>query len=693
VTTVARAFRKGAQQQVPRLPKLLSRELEAELELTEDGKAEISALKADNDRIWPKPELGDILELKQQLEDDRTNWAAQVNNVRTARHLEDTTPEKWAKKLNLPEDRRFHSNNTGNEINRVVSMLGRNPARVTIPYTASTNVAIQRAEKQAQWAQAFLKAAERSARLPIWSRGDDAVVESGLGGFELYMTEAWEKVEKLIKERDPDVVDPDLDKQIDEALKTAGLPFAMRPIDSMALLVDPEDPDSPVLIVERKRYRNVYRRLQSKLSADEVEKLKLPRPGQRSWPDHQRLVRYSYGDTEETYEAHTAGEAGNLVEVIRYYDARWYVEVVAGRITECSEHRWPGIPVFPQFGKVTSSANSEWMLQGIVFGMLSQELAINDLVTLGLDNQYTYGRPFPVVTTSENGSNLLDKDGQPSVIRLDDPSRPPQLGPGQDVKDAFGGFAGNIDPQLLQLIQSYWQMSGLNPIAQGESPGADPSGFALNTLNTGAQALYESILDNKVKTLGNIIDFVRLAIRDTIGETVYLSVETNDHKGIEYLGLGPDDIDESPATVYIDPKSDMQKLAIISMLSTANQQGYISRRPVQVLGLTGIVEDPDDEDKQITLDNAKAMMLPQIVQSVLMQVTQDAFPELAAQPPGAPPPGGPQAGQSPDGLQQQGITPPRGTSVGNPAPKPGVAQANRGRAGQQPANQGVPALG
>jgi hypothetical protein len=186
---------------------------------------------------------------------------------------------------------------------------------------------------------------------------------------------------------------------------------------------------------------------------------------------------------------------------------------------------------------------------------------------------------------------------------------------------------------------------------------------------------------------------VRLAIRDTIGETVYLSVETNDHKGIEYLGLGPDDIDESPATVYIDPKSDMQKLAIISMLSTANQQGYISRRPVQVLGLTGIVEDPDDEDKQITLDNAKAMMLPQIVQSVLMQVTQDAFPELAAGPPGAPPPGGPQAGQSPDGLQQQGITPPRGTSVGNPAPKPGVAQANRGRAGQQPANQGVPALG
>lgn len=677
---------------MPRLPKLLSRELEAELELTEDGRAELAQVKAENDRIWPEPELGDILTLKQRLEDDRASWATKVYDVRAARFNLDTTPEKWAKKLNLPQDRRFHTNNTGNEINRVVAMLGRNPPRVTISPASDSNVAIQRAEKQARWCQQLLNTIERNALLPVWARGDDAAAETGLGGFEWYMTDAWDEVEALIAQLDPEAPDPDLDKQIDEAKRIAGLPFAVRPLDPLSLLFDPEDPESPMLIVERKHYAQVYQRLQEKLSREKVEELRLPRPGMRAWPPEYGLVRYQYRGVEETYNV--MPESGDLVEVIRYYDKRWLVEVVAGRIVDAEEHRLPGIPVFPQLGKVTSNANTEWMMQGVTFGMTSQELALNDLITLALDNQYTYGRPFPVITTSENGTNLLEKDGTPSIVRLDDPSRPPQLGPGQAIQDAFNNFQGNIEGSLIQQIQGYWQRSGLNDIAQGESPGADPSGFALNTLNAGAQALYESILDNKVRTIAGFCDYTRLAIKTTIGETVTLSVPTQDGKGVEYLALGPDDIDKVPTTVYIDPKSDLQRLSIISMLSTAWQQKLIQKRTVQTLGLTGIVEDADDEDRGILLDELKMMSLPMLLQSLVMQVQQDAFPELSAPPtPPGPPGGSPQNGMGPQGLQQMGVTPPRPVSVGNPAPKPGVAQANRGRGGQQPPAQGVPALG
>src|SRR5690606_21745284 len=120
--------------------------------------------------------------------------------------------------------------------------------------------------------------------LPIWARGDDAAAETGLGGFEWYMTDAWEEVEELIAEVDPDAPDPDLDKQIEEAKRIAGLPFALRPIDPLSLLFDPEDPESPYLIVERKHYKQVYQRLQGKLSRDEMESLRLPSPSMRAWP-------------------------------------------------------------------------------------------------------------------------------------------------------------------------------------------------------------------------------------------------------------------------------------------------------------------------------------------------------------------------------------------------------------------------
>lgn len=684
---------------MPRLPKLLSKALIAELELTPEGKAQIAKTNADNDRIWPEPELGDILTLKQRLENDRSRWAAKVQQVRVMRFNEDTTPPKWAQRLNLPDDRRIHTNLTGNEINRVVATMERNPPRVTISPASDSNPAIQRAEIQARWCQKLISAVESDPLTPVWAIGSDAAAETGLGGFEWYMTDAWDDVEELIAQVDPEAPDPDLMNQIDEAKKIAGIPFALRPLDSLSLLFEKDNYGvSRALIVERKHYAQVYQSVQAKLSTEEAEKLRLPPVGARAWPDTSRLIRYQYMGENRDYDVSPV--EGDLVEVLRYYDRRWMVEVVAGRITESKEHRLPGIPVFPQLGKVTSSASTEYMVQGITFGITSLELALNDMFTFGADNIYTYGRPFPVVETSENGQNLLDKEGNPYPIQLNDPSKAPQLGPGQKIADAFNGFTGHIEAPFLSALQSYYERSGLNPIASGDSPGADPSGFALNTLNTGAQALYESMLDNKVKTQAAFCDFSRMAIKSTIGEKVYLSVPTADGQGVEYIAIGPDDIDKVPTVVYIDPKSDMQRLAIISMLSTAWQQKLIQKRTVQTLGFTGIIEDPDQEDRGIYLEALQEMSLPGMLQSIIAQVQADAMPEAApamAGPgaPGAPSPGAPQGpnGTGPQDLQQQGITPPRGVSVGNPAPKPAVAEANRGRAGQQPANQGVPVLG
>ena len=624
-----------------RLPKPIPPALIAELELTEDGRVELAAKRRERnavlDRHWPEPTLGDIMELKDRLERERTGWSDEVALVRMMRFNNDQTPEKWAKKLNIPEERRFHSNRTANEINRVVGTMGRNPPKVTIRPAGDTQVSIQRAEKQSAWGGELLRYIERNSVYPVWSRGDDAAAETGLGGFEWYMTDRWQDVEELITSRDPEVDDPDLDKQIDEALRIAGCPFNIRPIDPLSLYFDiDEDGIATAIIYERKHYAQVYENLRDRLSSEELEEAQLPAPGARSWPARQFETSWTYLGAEQT--KNFAPDAQGQVECIRYYDKRWFVEIVAGKVVESKEHKLPGVPVFPQFGKLTSNPSAAYMMQGITMGMISQELAINDLFTLALDNQMTYGRPFPVVTTSENGSSNIDQDGQPQVIHLDDPAHPPVLGPGQAVMDAFGAFRGNIDPQFVRAIDSYWQMSGQNPIAAGESPGSDPSGYAINSLTSGAQALYESMLDNKCQTLGRVVDFSRMAVRDTFQETVYLSVPALKGKGIEYIGLGPDDIDEVPTDVSVDPMSDTQRMAFTEWLAAGNNGKYISRRTVQQRGYGGVITDPDDEDKEILRDDIRQMLIPFMAQLIVQTVAQDAFPSPGAPPPGGPPP-------------------------------------------------------
>ena len=684
-----------------RLPKPIPPQLVAELELTEDGRAELAVKrrerKAELDRLWPEPVLGDIMELKDRLERERTGWSDEVALVRMMRFNNDQTPKKWADKLNIPPERRFHSNRTANEINRVVGTMGRNPPKVTIRPASNTQVSIQRAEKQSAWGGELLRYIERNSVYPVWSRGDDAAAETGLGGFEWYMTDRWQDVERLIKDRDPEVDDPELDKRIDEELKLAGCPFNIRPVDALSLYFDVgEDGIETAIIYERKHYAIVYENIKKRLSSDELEKAQLPAPGARAWPARQFETSWTYLGAEQTKSF--APDAQGQVECIRYYDKRWFVEIVAGKVVESKEHKLPGVPIFPQFGKLTSNPSTAYMMQGITMGMVSQELAINDLFTLALDNQMTYGRPFPVVTTSENGSSNIDKDGQPQVIHLDDPSRPPMLGPGQTIVDAFGAFRGNIDMQFVQATDSYWQVSGQNPIAAGESPGSDPSGYAINSLTSGAQALYESMLDNKCQTLGRIIDFSRMAIRDRIHETVYLSVPALKGKGIEYIGIGPDDIDEVPSEVSVDPMSDTQRMAFTEWLASGNKGKYIARRTVQQRGYGGVITDPDDEDKELLRDDIRQMLIPFMTQVIVQTVAQDAFPAPTAPAPGGPPLSPPGGGGSMDmqGLQNMGALPADGATVG--AARESATQAQpvmpqNGRAGMPAQTGGTPLVG
>jgi len=413
-------------------------------------------------------------------------------------------------------------------------------------------------------------------------------------------------------------------------------------------------------------------------------------------------VQYrDYGGTMLFYDA--IPDNDGEVEVMRYYDRRWCTEVVAGRIVDQYEHGLPGVPVFLQFGKVTSNPYMGFQLRGVTFGMIEQELALNDNMTFVLDNMMTYGRPFPVIETAVDGEPLMDPSGQPMVLRLNDPRQPPQLGRGQKIVDAFQGFHGQIDQGFLALMNQYFRTSGMNPIAQGEAPGADASGYALNTLSQSATSIYQQIIINKQRTQQNIIDFTRLAVRDVIQGTVWLSIESwNEEQGrndIEFLGLSPEDIDEVPSRVVIDPLSDAQRLAITEWLRAGNQEGYVPRRDVQRVGYGSVIEDPDQADDAIMLDRGMEALMPIIIQSVMQQVQQEGFPETLAgggqpTPPGqpmAPPQGGPLNGET-GGPGPEPTAPALG--MGGAQASQGGASAiqalhNIGRGGQQPMQQGL----
>jgi hypothetical protein len=649
---------------------------------------------ADLDLRYPEPTLSDIEQLEADLSSEFSEYHAYADKISDLRYQRDETPAKWARFLE--QGRRVRSRLTHNEILRVVSMVCRNPYNIHIPPSGPGEQRDVRAQKQARWANAFLAANERRSSRPLRRIVVDGAAEAGLAGWEIYLTDAYDKLDtdtykEIHDERDGEHVvrtetDAEYMKRTEAELQSAGLPVCVRPVHRSALLMEKNDEGvERVIIRERKPYRQVYYKLQKKYASDndKLEKLRLPKPGTRGWP----VSSTSGGSQSRTISRMSYGSsADGDVETWRYYDARWYVYIVGGKIVEGpTEHNLPGVPFVPVEAIVTSSPNPAEQYEGITWGMGEIELALNDILTFGIDTQYTFNRPRPVVETEVGGKVLMDPRNPRTPARIDfsDPNRVPQLLPGQHIVDAYKDFNPKIAIELLQTLENLWQRSGRNPVAQGSSPGSDVAGYTVNSLMGAADDLYGILLDNDARAWGQVIDFVRQTIKYTIGNPVYLAVPgVGNRKGqTEWLALGPDDIDDTPCIVTIDPTSEANRLAKVNVYSQGWKDGVIPRRELQEKAYGA--EDPERWDDEIIEEMTVQRVVGILIDSVIQRLLQAATPGMV------PPPGGPEAGMPGAPPQQAGA--PGASSLPPTPPTPPTVGAGQKAASQ--GNAGAPGAG
>jgi len=646
------------------------------------------------DLRYPKPTEQYVQEMRAQLEAAFQTWRfgdsgnsdqgadegpPGLQRIRQMRYHRDRMPQKWQRMLQVPY--RVRSNLTANEIERTVALATRNPPKVRILPASREPEDGERAEKETRWAQELGPALER-AYGPIIRQFFDTLFECGDAVFEVYITDAFDDIDF---DKDPDEEDDAFHERTDRELQrvaTSGrLPFGVRVPDMMTVLYDIDD-DGEVYVamfVETKPYRVVHSTLTKRLSAEKLAELRLPRPGDRGWP----------GDG--VFSGVTGSPSGT-VETIRYYDRRWYGYMVGGKFVDGPvEHEMPAVPVIPAWGVTTASSQRHERLQGIVWGTVEQEQAINDTLTTSVDIGVTFSRPRPTIETPVGGS-LRSPTGRPSTLKLDGTGAI-ELMPGQQLKDAFGTFQSRIPPELMQTLLAVRQRSSLNPVAQGESPGADPSGFALNSMQAASQMRYEILLDNGARSYGKLVDFLRSMVRDgPIGERVFLGVQGARGDTVEWLGLGPEETSEVPAVVSIDPLNDVNRLAIRESLMVGNQRGLVPRRVVQEMGYGA--DDPDAWDDELAEDFAFVNLMQQAFMEAMTIVSGQ---QVAVGPDGQPVPAETAGGEM-DALRAAGGAPApvRGATIGREAAggdQLTARNAARSRGGQQPRNQGAPVGG
>jgi hypothetical protein len=595
--------------------------------------------------------------------------------IRAMRYHRDQMPEKYRSLLRAPY--RLRTNFTANEIERTTALATRNPPQIAIAAAGRDPTDRRKAMAETRWANMLIPALERQAGEPLVYPFADALFEGGVAYFEVYQTGAYDDLDLEPSEGESD--DAYMERTTSILLRSK-LPFGVRVIDPLAVRIGLNDYGAYcTLIIEQLPYRQVFARLEKKLGYDALEAKRMPRPGDRG-----AAVGPSggYGDSW--------GSVDGTVECIRYYDDRWTAYMVAGSLVECEEHSMPGMPVIPSWGSVTSSSHFATKYMGIVWGTIDQEQALNDLLTTAVDIGITFARPKPVIQTPIEGG-LRRNDNVPSVIDLRGNDGIPELMPGQEIVDAFKDFKSHIDPALLQMIQGIRQTSSLNPIAAGESPGSDPSGFAINSLQAATQMRYEILLDNLGRSVGMLIDFIRKMVKEgPIAEIVNLSIEGDDGV-VENLALGPKDISVVPAQATLDPMNDVNRLAIRDSLMAGNQGGFVPRRMVMEQGFGA--KDAKAWDDEIFEDKLTLAVQDLAVQDVLMTVSPQP-----PQPPGPTPPGtAAEMGDSATVQNGGAAPPPEGSTVGPAAAAASqmggggaVRAANGARGGQQPPAQGTP---
>jgi len=564
----------------------VSNELAKELEQVPGGdglKSELEAKRRKRlDAMYPEPTQAEVLTIAERLRSDDAVYHEKVERSRQVRFLEDRLPKKWQR--GAQDGRRFYSRLSHNEIMRVVAIQTRNPYVFRVPPRGSTKRARDRGQKQTRWANQFFPAMERRSQKALRRQAVDGQNGDGRSAWLIYLTKAYENLD--LKEREGEKP-KDYMERTEEEFVGAGSPIGIRALDKLTFHLDEDGEGVAVGVVrERKPTNATWYQIRGRLGPEEYEKHGLPDVGKEG-----SSIDYQPSD-----------HATSSVDTVHYWDRRWHFYFVDNRLVDGpEEHGLPGVPIIPIDGMVTSSDERNQQYQGITWGMDSLELATNDLLTRELDNAFTYQKPRWIIEQTQADGVVRGTQEQP--FRLDlQAEGVPELLPGQRMRNVFENWEPAKVDGILGWLNAFWQKSGLNNISTGESPGSDPAGYTVNTLMGASQNLYEVNLDNEARAAGAVIDFVRLMIRDVIKQPMYLSVPMEDTRdgGTEWLGLGPDDVDETPVETSIDPLSDVNRAALQVALRQGYQEGFVPRAEVQRRGYGA--DDPAMWDMEIAMD-------------------------------------------------------------------------------------------
>lgn len=637
-------------------------------ELTQSNDRRLLAeLQARNKPDIPEPTVPEILETYEYLRQYYQAWRTAANEERERRYLKDQLPKRM--QAEQIDGRRFYTRLSHNEIMKVVSQQTDNPPRFIVPAAGDRNEDKEKAQKQTRWANNLLAALQRQGgsrrNANLRRRLVDTQNEIGLAALEVFLTGSYDGI---VAEPQPDETPAQTLERLDRITRQRKLPFGIRVVDGLNLLLDEDDDYGKIaMIAEQKPWAMVHRRYKDKLK-DGVVAFS-PSPGAAGFAMDQVISQPTGVDT---------------VPTIRYYDDRYYCYIVNGvAVDGPREHNLPGNPVFPLYGPVTGAANLEQSIQGICWGMGPSEVALNDIITIMIDTMWKTRQPKFVIETSADG-RLIPDEANPeraAVLDLSNLEEVQQLNPGQVLKNAHENWEPWFQLPLVNLLFSVWGRSAQNPIAQGESPGADTAGYTVATLSDNATTPYKDNVLNEANLWANVMDYIRLLIRDTIKVPTPLTVPLQNKRkvGVEWLALGEDDITEVPTICTIDPNSDAHRLANRQSLMEGNQAGYLPRREVQTKAFGA--EDPEAWDDEIVIDGMRERLAQLAVEGVLQEA------QLLQQPPnpyaqGGGGPGAPLPGPGGGPAVPSGGPPPP------QAPQVGAAQASASRQFQGAARGG-----
>jgi len=604
------------------------------LEADDDGQAVLAEIerqaRAERDRRYPEPTQGDIMAYYDRFRRTWSQWRDTVDDFRDLRYQRDDTPAKW--KRNLRDGRRFHSRMAQNEINRRVSSQYRAQPQVTIASSGEGKASRKRQQKEQRWANRLIQWLDRGSIKQRY-RNIDALYDCGKSALEIYLTDAYDDIDtepRTYEDPRTGEVRTETAREVrkrTESQMRGRRPIGWRWLDGRTFDVERDEQGDRcrAIVVERKPYAQVAQALRNRgIEIEEREKLRqLANNAAWSWPED------------------VGTDEGDTVLTMRYYDRRWYCYIVEGQIKDGPrEHGLPGVPVIDAFGRVTSASNLADAIEGALWGMEGQELAVNDMMTLALDVAYTYSRPRFAVKTAPDGMVPESGDGKPPMLDLSNENGVPFLPPGAEVVNVLQGFEPMLQMPLLSLLMSFWQRGAVNPVAQGQAPGANAAGYTVAALTANAEEIDYPEVAAEQAQLGDVVDFVRRMVRDTIKDTVYLlsPLRDDDPNGqAEWLGLGPEDVSEASAEVIVDAQAENNKLAKRQSLIEGHRGGYVSKRRVQTQGYQ--IEDTEAEDREIAVEQGWQRLLPWIVEQAMAAVGAALQPEDTGPPSGGAPQG------------------------------------------------------